>query len=85
MGNACCNNSSVDPKNEMGGKTGNGKEKPGKRGNEPEMQKLLEDCKKDEAKITKLQANWRGHNTRKHMKDGAEDEKNKPRASARLS
>lgn len=75
MGNSCCNKDSVDPKYDLNGKDS----KPGKREHDPNLDKLMEEAKKNEDKIVKLQAHWKGHNTRKQMKDGMEDKKNKPR------
>jgi hypothetical protein len=49
------------------------------------MRELLEEAKKEEDKIIKLQAGWRAHQVRKSMKEAKEDIKNKPRPSARTS
>ena len=59
MGNSCCNKDSVDPKYDLNGK--DPKAKPGKREVDPEMEKLMDEARKNEDKIIKLQANWKGH------------------------
>lgn len=83
MGNTCCNKDSVDKRFDLDGK--DAKAKPGKREADPEMEKIMDEARKNEDKIVKLQAHWKGHQTRKQIKDGMEDKKNKPRQSARLS
>lgn len=79
MGNSCCNNAKDEHAKDYG--------KPTKKlaTDDPTMQELMKEAKKNEGKIVKLQAGWRGHQTRKNLKDEKEDNKNKPRASARLS
>lgn len=83
MGNACCNYQTgpggKDPHALEDGANG----KPIKM--DPKVRdEILREVKKNEGKIVKIQAVWRGHNARKRMKN--DDHINqRPRASARRS
>ena len=58
MGNTCCNYSKKDDPNAL-----NFNGKPIKQ--DPKFDQLMNDAKKNESKIVRLQANWRGFQTRK--------------------
>ncbi len=83
MGNTCCNyqtgKDGKDPHALEDGTSG----KPIKM--DPKVsEELLREVKKNEKKVVKIQAVWRGHSTRKRLKN--DDHINqKPRASGRRS
>jgi hypothetical protein len=69
MGNSCCNNGNKDPHNkDYGNKKMNS-----------EMNELMVEAKKNEEKIVKIQAGFRGYKARKDFKDENDNDKNKPK------
>ena len=78
MGNTCCNQANNDKHSKDYGKPQT------KKKNDPAMNELLKTASKHEDKVVKIQAGWRGHQVRSHLKV-QDDDKHKPRASGRIS
>ncbi len=79
MGNKCCSGEEDKHVKDYG--------KPSKKlvTDDPQIQELMKEAKRNEDKIVKLQAGWRGHQARKNIKEKKEEIRNKPRASGRIS